>query len=77
MLHRHLNHDLSTPAAIDDIIERGLLPDWIRLARVVRADPQGEVAATVRRICDQRLQDELAARQSLAFWRHYIKAAQQ
>jgi len=77
MLHRHLTHDQPTPAAIDDIIERGLLPDWIRLARVVRADPQGEVATTIRRICEQRLQDDLTPRQSLAFWRNYIKAAQQ
>lgn len=74
MLHRHLIHDELTPAAIDDIIERGSLPDWVRLAKAVRANPHGYTANTIRHICDQRMRDELAPRQALAFWRNYVNA---
>ncbi len=72
MLHRHLTHDELTPAALDDIIERGLLADGVRLAAIVRADPLGAVANAVRGIYEHRRDDDLAPRQALAFWRNYF-----
>jgi hypothetical protein len=72
MRHRHLNHDQLTPAAIDAIIQRGLLADWVRLAAVVRGRPGGEISATIRTICEARRIDSEAPRQSYAFWRHYL-----
>lgn len=47
MEHRHLNVlDPRRPsrAAIDDILERGKLQDWLDLLTVVRDDPFGPVA---------------------------------
>lgn len=39
MLHRHLNHQRFTLAAIDDIISRGQWQDWVELRRAVLSDP--------------------------------------
>ena len=33
MLHRHLNHQRFTPAAIDNVIARGRWQDWAELRR--------------------------------------------
>ena len=35
MQHRHLNHQDFTLAAIDDVIDRGTLEDWLELRREV------------------------------------------
>ncbi len=52
MKHRHLEDDAGlSPAAIDDILDRGSPADWTALWRVVEADPFGQVASDVVRIC--------------------------
>jgi hypothetical protein len=52
MKHRHLTDDVGlTPAAIDDILDRGDPADWSELWRVIEADPFGQVAEDVLRIC--------------------------
>ena len=53
MKHRHLNHDRFTTAAIEDILERGRLPDWAPLIAAIRADPFGTVANKTLRLCDR------------------------
>ncbi|MGH9040223.1 MAG: helix-turn-helix domain-containing protein [Acidimicrobiia bacterium] len=56
MIHRNLDYPPETPvgalgpAALDSLLERGDLADWAPLARVVAADPDGPVAATVERL---------------------------
>jgi len=37
MLHRHLNHQTFTLAAIDDVIDRGDKADWLELRRAALA----------------------------------------
>ena len=54
MKHRHLNHEGFTLAAIEDILDRGTLPDWAPLVRAIKADPFGEVAEKTLRICAAR-----------------------
>ena len=52
MKHRHLTDDAGlSPAAIDDILDRGEPGDWTDLWRVVEADPFGRVAEDVLRLC--------------------------
>jgi hypothetical protein len=54
MKHRHLNHQDFSLAAIEEILDRGSLPDWVPLFRVIEADPFGEVAEKTLRICMTR-----------------------
>ncbi len=54
MEHRNLNHKDLTLAAIDNIIERGELPDWVPLLRAIERDPYGDVASKTLRICKAR-----------------------
>ena len=70
MEHRHI--DASRPfssAAIDDIIERGKLPDWheLRLA----ADKDEAIVRRIARICRARCADPYAQRYHL--WRLYAE----
>lgn len=74
MLHRHLNHERLTPAAVDDIIRRGKLADWVELARALRSDRREQLARTVRTICDRGRADPEAPFQSFAFWTCYLDA---
>lgn len=53
MDHRHLNHDEFTLAAIDSLIERGTVEDWLRLAREIRGSHT--VRDRVRQLCAARL----------------------
>jgi hypothetical protein len=69
MLHRHLNHQQFTLAAIDDIIARGRRPDWEILRRALRADPS--LAQRIRQVCQPRLDDAYAQRYH--FWNHYVE----
>ncbi|KWT91042.1 hypothetical protein [Candidatus Magnetominusculus xianensis] len=55
MKHRHLSHDGFTIAAIEDIIARGQLPDWVPLIRAIRADPYGEIAMKTISLCERPL----------------------
>lgn len=52
MEHRNLNHQSLTLAAIDNIIERGELPDWVPLLRAIEDEPYGEVANKTLKICE-------------------------
>ena len=49
MLHRHLNHQHFTLAAIDDIIARGKRKDWSELRRADLSDIS--VLEKVLRMC--------------------------
>lgn len=58
MIHRHLDYPPNTPldargdAALDDLLDRGDLLDWQPLLRAIAADPFGELADRVLRLCD-------------------------
>lgn len=55
MQHRNLTHEEFTTAAIEDILARGKLPDWVPLIEVIRDDPFGEVAEKTLSLCEQPL----------------------
>jgi hypothetical protein len=69
MRHRHLTDDRLTPAAIDDVIERGHWDDWVRLRAAVRSDAR--VRADVARVCAARTREPGAQRHH--FWQHYVE----
>lgn len=58
MIHRHLDIPEGTPveslgaAAIDDLLDRGDLTDWVPLARAIAAEPGGRLADLVIHLCD-------------------------
>ncbi len=58
MLHRHLNHQELTLAAIDDLIARGKQQDWVELRRAVLADQT--VLEKVLRVCRAHVTDPYA-----------------
>ncbi len=70
MRHRHLNHEDLTPAAIDDIIDRGRWADWGELRAAALESP--EVLRTIVRVCQPRIEDPSAQRHH--FWRLYAQA---
>ncbi len=54
MQHRHLVQEISpNTAVVADILERGTLADWRKLAREVCEDPQGPYARAVRRVVEK------------------------
>ncbi|HEY1932269.1 MAG TPA: hypothetical protein VGG99_09680 [Acetobacteraceae bacterium] len=55
MKHRHLTHEAFTLAAIEDILARGRMLDWVPLIAAIRADPFGEVAEKTRLLCERQL----------------------
>ena len=67
MLHRHLNHQRLTLAAIDDVISRGQWRDWADLRRAVLAD--SAILGKVEHVCRQHTSDPYAQRHH--FWMHY------
>lgn len=67
MLHRHLNHQTFTLAAIDDIIGRGRRHDWAVLRWAVLQDRR--LLEKVLRVCEAHVQDPYAQRYH--FWKHY------
>ncbi len=69
MEHRHLNHQRYTLAAIDDIISRGKMRDWMELRNAILSDPA--LFDKVERVCRLRLSDPYAQR--YYFWMHYIE----
>lgn len=69
MLHRHLNHQDFTLAAIDDVIDRGRRQDWADLRRAALRDRV--VMEKIRRVCDAHVQDPYAQRYH--FWKHYAE----
>jgi len=69
MLHRHLNHQEFTLAAIDDLIARGKRSDWAELRRAALADRA--LMEKVRRVCLAHIADPYAQRYH--FWKHYAE----
>jgi hypothetical protein len=69
MLHRHLNHQVFTLAAIDDVISRGKRHDWSELRHAALSDPP--VLAKVLRVCQAHVNDPYAQRYH--FWKHYAE----
>lgn len=69
MLHRHLNHQGFTLAAIDDLISRGRWDDWVELRRAALADQS--VLDKVVRVCRAQVSDPYAQRHH--FWLHYAE----
>ena len=69
MLHRHLNHQRFTPAAIDDVIARGRWQDWADLRRAVLADRR--LLDEVMQVCRPYISDPYAQRYH--FWMQYAK----
>ena len=69
MLHRHLNHQRFTLAAIDDVILRGRWDDWEKLRHAALADPA--VLDKVARVCRSQVSDSYAQRHH--FWLNYAE----
>jgi hypothetical protein len=55
MNHRHLNHQNFTVSAIEDILARGRMPDWVPLITAIRAAPYGEIARKTLALCNRPL----------------------
>ena len=73
MIHRHLNHQKFTLAAIDDIIARGRRPDWEAFREALLSDPS--LAQKIKRVCQPHLADVYAQRYH--FWNHYVQYVQE
>lgn len=67
MIHRNLNHSRFTPAAIDDVIDRGKRDSWALLLAAVDVSP--EIRNRVLRVCAAHISDEYAQRYH--FWNNY------
>ncbi len=71
MRHRHLDDPGFTLAAIDDIIERGQLEDWVELGLAARNEA---VRARIARIVDARSGDQSTINHD--FWRSRLTLPQ-
>ncbi len=71
MQHRHLNHEGFTPTAIDDIIDRGGLNDWLDLRAAILDDQS--LRDDLLRICAAHTGDPYAQRYH--FWEQYARHA--
>jgi hypothetical protein len=69
MLHRHLNHEGYTLAALDDAIDRGKREDWAKLRSVAIRDRA--VMEKILRVTLAHAEDPYAQRYH--FWRHYAE----
>jgi hypothetical protein len=69
MLHRHLNHEQFTLAAIDDVIGRGKRGDWAELRRAALGDRRW--LEKMLRVCRAHVEDPFAQRYH--FWKHYAE----
>ena len=67
MLHRHLNHQQFTLAAIDDVIARGRQQDWAELRLAALQDRS--LLEKVAQVCREHVADPYAQR--YYFWMHY------
>jgi hypothetical protein len=70
MLHRHLNHQRFTLAAIDDVISRGRWRDWAELRRAALSDRA--LLDKVERVCRPYVNSDPYA-QRHHFWMHYVE----
>ena len=69
VLHRHLNHQGYTPAAIDDIVSRGRWDDWADLRRATLDDPA--LLDVIERVCAPQVVDPYAQRHH--FWMNHVR----
>jgi hypothetical protein len=69
MIHRHLNHQELSLAAIDDVISRGKRRDWEELRLAVLANP--EFLEKILQVCRARIADPYAQR--YFFWMSYAE----
>lgn len=69
MLHRHLNHERLSLAAIDDVIARGKRADWQELREALLADCS--LVESIRQVCLRHVQDPYAQRYH--FWLRYVR----
>lgn len=69
MLHRHLNHQRFTLAAIDDVIARGRWQDWADLRLAALRDRS--LLEKVARVCSPYVSDPYAQRYH--FWLNYAE----
>lgn len=69
MLHRHINHQDFTLAAIDNLIARGQRADWIELRDALRQDES--LRGKIRQVCAAKLANPYAQRYH--FWNHYVQ----
>jgi hypothetical protein len=70
VIHRHLNHQGLSLAAIDDVIGRGKRKDWEELRLAVLASPV--CLEKVQQVCRAHIADHCAQRYH--FWMHYAEA---
>jgi len=69
MIHRHLNHQELSLAAIDDVISRGKRKDWEELRRAVLVKPV--FLEKIQQVCRAHISDPRAQRYH--FWMHYAQ----
>ena len=69
MIHRHLNHQELSLAAIDDVIARGKRKDWAELRSVALEDRA--VMEKILRVALAHAQNPYAQRHH--FWRRYAE----
>jgi hypothetical protein len=69
MLHRHLNHQEFTLAAIDDVIGQGQRADWAELRRALLADRA--LRDKVLQVCLAHVADPY--QQRYHFWKRYVE----
>mgnify|MGYP000917000936 CR=1 FL=1 len=70
MEHRHLNHTNFTLSAIDDIISRGKMTDWIELRNYLHSNFK-DAKEKILKICKAYQSDKYAQRYH--FWRNYVE----
>lgn len=70
MVHRHLDHENYTPAAIDDVISRGKRSDWEAMRDQIGVDPA--LPDHIRRVCLAYTHDPYAQRYH--FWLRYVES---
>jgi hypothetical protein len=69
MIHRHLNHEELSLAAIDDVISRGKRKDWEDLRLAILDNPA--LLEKIQQVCRARIADPRAQRHH--FWMHYAE----
>jgi len=75
MRHRHLSGARLDRAAIDDILDRGGLPQWLELLRRARADRTGALARAIREVAEARRAQKHAdatGRESAKFFLNFL-----
>jgi len=65
MMHRHLNHEEWSVAAIDDVISRGKRRDWGELRLAIMANPA--VLEKIQQVCRARMAEEDGQRYDFVF----------